>query len=342
MSGGHTELSDNEVAIKTSKLEIKSENESERTPDVATEDTINSPSSGVIKYGPRDPSEPCVACGWTLEENSCARYKSSIKLFYAASTRGVWALGRSFILKERLTSSRTYEAENLRFLKTHTKLPIPTLMHEWTEDDRYFTITTRVEGETLEKAWPKLTSDEKERIATQVADHLRELRGLTSERIETVEGKPLYGDGMFPSQKLISSDDEIFDELFHNLKDVDQSLLQQLRDHMPVCTPYTFTHADLTACNIIVKDGQFSGFIDFEYSGFFPVWFEFVGLRNGFGKDDREWKQLLSQKVTQYPAAKNFLVVRNSLFRNPMGEIGKKALKDLLDNADTCPMLQHW
>ncbi|KAI0420824.1 kinase-like protein [Xylaria grammica] len=294
-----------------------------------------------IKYGPRDPFEPCVACGWTLDQDSCARYKSSIKLFYAASNRGAWALGKSFILKERSTSPPSLEAENLRFLKEHSKISIPTMVQDWTENDRYFTITTRLEGETLEEAWPKLTSDDKERIATQVADQLRELRGLTSERMEAPGGKPLWEGGLFP-QKPMSSDDEFFNKAVKSIPNVDQSLLQQLRDHMPVCTPYTFTHTDLTACNIIVKNGHFSGFIDFERSGFFPVWFEFVNLRTGLGKDDREWKELLSQKVTQYPAAKNFYMVRNSLYRDPTGELGKEAMKRLVEKSDECPMQQIW
>lgn len=39
----------------------------------------------------------------------------------------------------------------------------------------------------------------------------------------------------------------------------------------PVCTPYTFTHGDLNCQNIIVKDGELAGILDWESAGYFPV-----------------------------------------------------------------------
>ncbi|OTB01742.1 hypothetical protein M426DRAFT_265684 [Hypoxylon sp. CI-4A] len=304
----------------------------------------------VTVYGPRDPLEPCVACNWTLDQHSCASYKSSIKLFYAASTRGVWALGSKFILKERLTTPPnvpTHEAANLRFLneKASLSVPIPKITQEWTEDNRYFTITSRVEGETLEEAWPKLSEQDKDRIATQVAEGLAELRQLKSDRIEAVGGKPLYG-GLFIDGKVgqqpLSSDDELWDTMVKPLTSVDDEKLKILRDNMPQCTPYTFTHADLTNCNIMVKDGNFSGFIDFERSGFFPVWYEFVGCRFGFGKDDKEWKQLLTEKIDRYPNAMNFFMTMKSLRGWPSEEVGKKNFDRLVNNSQECDMYQYW
>lgn len=226
------------------------------------------------EYRPRDPFEPCVACGWTLDQDDCANYKSSIKLFYAASTRGAWAIGSKYIIKERKAFPPSHEATNLRFLKERINIPIPDIVHEWNEDDRYFTMTSRVEGETLEQAWPSLSEEEKVRVAKQVVGYLEEMRQLTSDRIQAVGGKPLYEPSLFPNsgagQQPISSDEELWDELAKPLAHVDNDTLQLLRENMPKCTPYTFTHGDLTSCNIIVKDGNFSGFIDFERSGFFP------------------------------------------------------------------------
>lgn len=251
----------------------------------------DSTSSKAEECGLRNEFEPCVACVWTLDQNDCANYKSSIKLFYAASTRVAWALGSKFILKERQTFPPSHEAANLRFLKEKTSLPIPDIAQEWTEGDRYFTITSRIEGETLEQAWPSLSAEDKERIAKQVATYLEEMRGLTSDRIEAIGGKPLYENSLFPKGKTgqppLSSDDELWEELAKPLAHVDEGTLQLLKKNTPQSTPYTFTHGDLTSCNIIVKDRNFSGFIDFERSGFFPVWYEFVMSRYGLGKEDR-------------------------------------------------------
>ncbi|KAI1370434.1 kinase-like protein [Hypoxylon crocopeplum] len=267
------------------------------------------------------PFEPCVACGWTLDENDCANYKSSIKLFYAASTRGAWALGSKFILKERKSFPPSHEVDNLRFLKEKTNLPIPYVSEEWTEDDKYFTITSRIEGETLENAWPSLSKEDRERIARQVANHIEEMRSLTSNRIEAVGGKPMYELALFSTDKVgqqpLSSDEELWNVFAERLTHLEDGTREILRKNMPQCTPYTFTHGDLTSCNIMVKDGNFSGFIDFERAGFFPVWYEYMSCRFGLGKEDKEWKELLSGQLTKYPKAMNFQMARVTLKRDP-------------------------
>jgi hypothetical protein len=49
-----------------------------------------------------------------------------------------------------------------------------------------------------------------------------------------------------------------------------QGMIEFLGDRMPSMGPFVFSHGDLAASNIMVQDGQFSGFIDFENSGFYP------------------------------------------------------------------------
>ncbi|KAI0099546.1 kinase-like protein [Hypoxylon sp. NC0597] len=297
-------------------------------------------------YAPRDPVEPCVACGWTLEQNSNANYRSNVKLFYAADTGGAWSLGSRYILKERLTFPPSHEGANLRFLRENTNLPIPNIIHEWTEGSRYFNITSRIEGTTLEQAWPSLSGEDKTRIARQVAKYLEEMRRLTSSRIEAVGGEPLYETRLFlngeTGQKPLSSDQELWEELEKPLLHFDDNTRRILRENMPQCRPYTFTHGDLAYCNIMVKDGNFSGFIDFERSGFFPVWYEYVCCRFGFGEGDTEWKRLLSEHITEYPEAMNFHMARSNLGRYPNETEALKCLNDLMEGSSECPMVRVW
>ncbi|KAI1135622.1 kinase-like protein [Hypoxylon sp. FL0543] len=327
---------------------------SKRMGDIISETEEQSPPSGVSRGtqtesdggAPQDPSEPCVACGWTLEKNANANYRSNVKLFYAASTGGAWALGSRFILKERLVFPSSYEGTNLRFLKEKTNLSVPNILHEWTESSRYFSITSRIEGETLEQVWPSLSGDDKERIAGQVARHLEKMRALTSDRIEAVGGEPLYDTGLFPNgeigQQPLSSDEELWNELEKPLSRLDDETRETLRENMPPCRPYTFTHGDLSSYNIMVKDRNFSGFLDFEHSGFFPVWYEYVCCRFGLGEADTEWKELLSRHITEYPKAMNFHMARLNLERDPNGEEAQKYLNDLVEDSSECPMVQIW
>ncbi|KAI1391614.1 kinase-like protein [Hypoxylon trugodes] len=322
----------------------------ETTSEVASVFGINderdSANASTKVYGPRDPSEPCVACGWTLAEDQCTSYKSSVKLFYAASSRGAWALGSKFILKERGTFPPSHEAANIRFLKERTSIPIPNMIQDWYEGDKYFTITSRIEGETLEHAWPNLSGEDRVRIAKQVAGGLEEMRQLKSDRIEAVNGELHYDTALFPKggsgQPPLASDEELWAVLSEPLAHVEDGALQVLRENMPQCTPYTFTHGDLNYCNIIVKDGNFAGFIDFERSGFFPIWHEYVLCRYGLGKEDTEWKELLSEHITQYPKAMNFYLACLEHERNPKGTKAQKLLDDLVVGVAECPMIQVW
>lgn len=53
------------------------------------------------------------------------------------------------------------------------------VIKEWTDDnDRHFVLMERIKGQTLEDAWPTLSSSDKERIADQVAKCLVQLRSL--------------------------------------------------------------------------------------------------------------------------------------------------------------------
>ncbi|KAI1414466.1 kinase-like domain-containing protein [Hypoxylon sp. FL1857] len=299
-------------------------------------------------YAPRDPLESCVACGWTPEEHADEDYRSNITLFNVYGARGVWKLGSKYVLKDTPASSPTYEAANLRFLKENSDIPIPTVIHDWIDSGRYFIMTSRIEGITLEQAWPSLSEDGKNRIARQAGEQLEKLRKLTSPRIEGVDGKPFSEPSLscklFPGatfgQHSISSDEELWNEIEKPLARVSGETRVQMRASMPQCGPYTFTHGDLSCSNIMVKDGNFSGFLGFQGSGFLPVWYEYVSCRFAVGMIDMEWKQLLSAHITRYPQAMLFHMARLGFMKDPTSTQALRYLNRIPDDAPMCPMVQ--
>jgi hypothetical protein len=64
------------------------------------------------------------------------------------------------------------------------------VLHEWTERDKYFEIIEKIPGDTLEDAWPSLEEEDIARIAKEAAELLGQLRGLTSDRMESLGGQP--------------------------------------------------------------------------------------------------------------------------------------------------------
>lgn len=255
---------------------------------------------------------PCSACSWTAERQNDCRYSSHIKLFSGVSDRGVWLVGSRYVIKDRSDTLPNFDPQNLPFLRTVTTIPVPAVLDEWREEDgAHMTILRRIEGTTLKEAWPNLSEPEKQRIAYQTADYLSQLRKLRSDRLQSLEGAPLYSAYLFRTgfgrpHGPFNSDDELWDGMAQSLGELTDSERHDLRQLMPPAEPYTFTHGDLHIGNIMVKDGVVTGIIDWEASGYFPVWWEFTATGIIDGTEDGEWKRLLRKNMEDQTAAEAF------------------------------------
>ena len=279
-------------------------------------------------------SDPCSACSWTVERQKACRYKSHVQLFYGCSDRGVWSLGSKLILKERGTSHRGYEVPNLRFINNKTTIPVPAVVEDWEEEDHTFTLLRRMPGETLHEAWPKLTDNQKEKIAKETAEHLTQLRKLQSDKIQALDGRPIYNDFLFLDSGLphgpFSSAAELWDDMARSLEGIPDAARDRFRSYMPPAEPYTFTHSDLTDVNIMVENGHLTGIIDWELSGYFPVWWEYVCTTIGDSDEDRDWKALLRKYMhDDYTDAREFWLDYYHLSEFPESERSKALLREV-------------
>ncbi|KAI1841185.1 hypothetical protein JX265_000524 [Neoarthrinium moseri] len=104
---------------------------------------------------------------------------------------------------------------------------------------------------------------------------------------------------------------------------------------MPRSKPYTLTHGDLTSVNIMVKDGNLSGFIDFEYSGYYPRWWEYARHAMWFSEEDRQWKDLLRKYMRNHDemneAGSRWWRACNALAKYPDKDTTQERLKELFD-----------
>ncbi|KAL3468901.1 kinase-like domain-containing protein [Aspergillus californicus] len=244
-------------------------------------------------------SEPCTACSWTTERQNHCNYQSLLKLFYEAGDRGVWLLGSKLILNDRGASLPTFE----------TSIPVPTVVESWEEGKHTLILMQRIPGEPLSEAWPKLSMDEKERIAKQTVEYLQQLRKLQSDKIQSLGGRPVFSNFLFKDK-----DPETPHET------VPEAARIWLRQCMPSATPYTFTHGDLTNVNVMVENGSLTGIIDWEMSGYFLVWWEYVCTSVPDSEEDREWKALLRKYMPDYSAAREFWLDYYYLCRDPGSE----------------------
>ncbi|KAJ5577057.1 hypothetical protein N7535_003983 [Penicillium sp. DV-2018c] len=148
----------------------------------------------------------CIACGWTLDKEKRCHYTSHLKLFYGASTRGVWSIVSDVILKDRPDEGPKAKIE---------------VLHDWVDrEGRYFVLNERIDGQTLEEAWPSLSVDQKIDIADQVVKIRKQLRSITSASIQCIDQSPCYPGLLFfdlEPRGPFHSDQELWDALALNL-----------------------------------------------------------------------------------------------------------------------------
>ncbi|PYI06759.1 kinase-like protein [Aspergillus sclerotiicarbonarius CBS 121057] len=260
--------------------------------------------------------KPCSACSWTPERQRHCSYESHIKLSSMNRDRGIWSIGTGLILKERGPSHRTYETFNSHFVREKTSIPAPIVIGSWQEDGRVFILMKRMPGEPLSEVWPKLKPKEREKIAKQTASYLSQLRDIQNDKIQGVSGRPIFSNLLFPYKKAndpfpphgpFASDDALWADMGVGIKKTfPASMYEDLRRVMPPAKPYTFTHCDLASDNIMVQDGKVTGILDWEYSGYYPVWWEYVCTSAANSQEDQEWKILLRKQLRDYTRARDW------------------------------------
>ncbi len=136
-----------------------------------------------------------------------------------------------------------------------------------------------------------MSAADRECITEQTAKYLLQLRKLHSPQMQSLDGQLIYSAFLFPNgygipHGPLSSDNELWGEMVKSLEKVPEKAHQYLQQCMPSVAPFTFTHGDLTDVNILVKDSNLASILDWEASGYFPVWWEFTCTGIGLGKDD--------------------------------------------------------
>lgn len=288
-------------------------------------------------------SKACIACGWTPEQQEQCFYSSHVKLFYAASRRGVWSIGSDVIMKERPDEGPKTEAKTLNHLATHPNLPVPKVLLGWVDGNgRYFVLQERMQGQTLEHAWPSLPESQKTAVADQVVEVRKQLRSLTSTSIQSVDQSPCYPGLLFSNSNPhgpFHSDIELWDALSLTLHDppkrmFPQRALENLKKRLPRCEPYVLTPCDLNLGNIIVKDGSLVGILDWEFAAYYPIWYEYVSASWGWTEEDAKWKKLLRERLEVHGDghndAKDFWTDLRCLRKYPnLDEKGREVLERL-------------
>ncbi|KAK7703393.1 hypothetical protein SLS64_009062 [Diaporthe eres] len=179
------------------------------------------------------------------------------------------------------------EAEALRFIKANTTIPVPEVISsDW---DR---ITMQyVEGQTLQQAWPVLTPDQQSDVLAQLSDYIAQLRALRGIHIGRLDGQGV----VVPSRMTRSGGpfctvSELHDWLVKPPRRLEQQSMywHQITTQLGTDYPIVFTHGDIAARNIMIRDGRIVAIMDWEFAGWYPEYWDYVFTMRGLDKIDWE------------------------------------------------------
>jgi len=114
-----------------------------------------------------------------------------------------------------------------------------------------------------------------------------------------------------------ASDDELWQSLVHVLGKLPEKARDAMRKRLPPYAPFTFSHGDTATVNIMVKNGNLTVIIDWDGSGYFPVWWEYAATLIAISKEDLEWKELLASKMQPFEEANKFWPILHYLREYP-------------------------
>ncbi len=182
-----------------------------------------------------------------------------------------------------------HEALAMEFVRKNTSIPVPrilrTIHNNGTEGELFYAMDF-VDGQQLRHVWPTLSIWGKLRVAWTLRSYIRQLRRIDS-TLSSVPG-PL-GDSpqtcigfIFESKRHTSFPNmEALFAWFH-----ENARMRRVRARLPPieydpfhdCRRMVMTHMDLNMRNILVGKDNRIWIIDWDWSGFYPEWFEYVSM----------------------------------------------------------------
>lgn len=179
----------------------------------------------------------------------------------------------------------TAEADTMRLVRAKTTIPVPEVFDTFTLPNSTCgcILMEYVEGERLDKAWGTYSSSQKRGIVTQLRQYMDELRSISGDFIGPVNRTPCvdqffgedtssYGpfktqaDFHFALEKAVKSRGNGY-----LWPDMVIRFIRALPQHHRI----VLTHGDLAPQNSLVKGSRVVAIIDWEFSGFYPEYWEY-------------------------------------------------------------------
>jgi aminoglycoside phosphotransferase len=208
------------------------------------------------------------------------------------------------------------EAATMRFVASKTSVPVPRVHCAFVRNNQAIIVMDRIRGTSLSRAWKTLSEADRDAICEQLRTMLRELRSLppppdagiescvggTLRDARITRSRPRFGPfktaqefhrwlrhEFQPGEHPENSEDHDWEEI--------RDMVEKQDGPWP---PPVFTHGDLNPSNIMVRDGRVVAIIDWEYSGWYPPYWEYTST--WYGHLVRQgWEEIIPKFLDPYP-----------------------------------------
>ncbi|KAK5999313.1 hypothetical protein QM012_005588 [Aureobasidium pullulans] len=218
------------------------------------------------------------------------------------------------------------EAATMKFISENTSIPVPKVHCSFVHKGRTYILMERIKGNPIGKVVEKLKNEDQDKVFAQLRRMIDEMRSLPppSTSVQSCTGGSLWDSrigrcksrfgpfGTIQEFHLWLRDGFRFDDHKHKERMKGEEGLEMGRMEAMQDGPWpppVFTHADLNSGNILVRGNDIVGIIDWEFSGWYPDYWEYTSawygnlIRTG-------WQDDLPRFLQTYPAELSMEITR--------------------------------
>ncbi|CAI0646180.1 unnamed protein product [Colletotrichum noveboracense] len=217
------------------------------------------------------------------------------------------------------------EAHTLKFIHRQTSIPVPRVSCTFIHRGKTYIVMTRIDGNMACMGWVQRSEASKKQILDQLKDIVCQLRGIPSPSggagVSNVDGGPIW-DCRLPSKEFWGP--------FAAAKDFHRELVQPLSleadggghfaDVNELLDFYrhwddslVFTHGDLSSLNVLVRDDDVVGVIEWETAGWLPSYWEYSSAWH-VNPQNQFWQQDVDKFVEPMPHELRMDQIRRKYF----------------------------
>nr|POE49202.1 hypothetical protein CFP56_32352 [Quercus suber] len=208
------------------------------------------------------------------------------------------------------------EVATMEFIAKNTSIPVPKVYSSFVYKDRAYIVMERVRGQVLHAVWSTLSDKSRQNLLHQLKRIFEEMRALKRSQdvgVQNCNGGSLH-DSRIPHCHTRFGPFRTIQDFHLWLRGGHQlASIEEKQDHQDwreikemaieqdgAWPPPVFTHGDLNPFNILVKDGQIVSIIDWEFSGWYPHYWEYTSAWYG-NRLRPYWQNVLDQFLEPYP-----------------------------------------